>query len=246
MATGLSLGQFYGVDSIIEILAMFVSFQIAYYSNKIYKIIKERNYRFLSVGFLLIGISFIFQIIANLTILGRIRVEDLYFITHIFTDVGSSIGLVYFLSFGLYKLLYLAGFLFLFFMTTNIKNKENIFMYLYLGTVTIVFSIYFNSLFHITVILTLALIAMHFYGNYKKRRTFNTGLVFVAFLIMIIGHVFLLFSEDAPSLYIIGEFILLFGYSSLLLNQVKIKNEKKNKAGGFERHPRNSRKKKRS
>lgn len=230
MTAVLSLGQFYGIDSVIEILAMLVCFQIAYYSNRIYKIIKGRNYRFLSMGFLFVGISFMFKIVANLTILGRIQVEDLYFITHIFTEISSNIGLVYFFSFSIYKLLYLVGFLFLFFMTTETKNKENIFMYLYLGAITILFSVYFNILFHLTLIITLALLTIGFYENYKKRKTRNSGLVFWAFLVMTLGHVSLLFSDDVSSLYIVGKIILLIGFSALLLNHIRIKNEKKNKA----------------
>lgn len=227
MAPALSLGQFYGIDSIIELLAMLVSFQIAYHSNKIYKIIQNRNYRLLSAGFLFIGISFLFKIVANLTILGRIQVEDLYFLTHIFKDVGNSFGLVYFFSFSIYKLLYLIGFLFLFFMTTEIKSKENIFMYLYLGAITILFSIYFNSLFHLTLIVTLALLTINFYDNYKKRKTRNSRLVFSAFFVMMVGHIFLLFSETLPVLYITGKAVLLIGFSALLLNQIRMKNESK-------------------
>jgi len=229
MATGLSLGEFYGIDSVIEILIMLVSFQIAYYSNRIYKIIKERNYRLLSAGFLLISISFLFKIVSNLTVLEKINVEDLHFLSHILSEVGN-LGLIYFFSFGFYKLLYLSGFLFLFFTTTNIKSRENIFMYLYLGFVTILFSIYFNSLFHFTVAITLILLTANFYENYKRRKSQNTKLVFMAFAIMTLGHLFLLFSANISALYITGKAILLAGFSALLLNQVRIKNEKKNKA----------------
>lgn len=240
MVTGLSIGQFYGVDSVIEILVMLVSFQIAYYSNRIYKIIKDRNYRFLSAGFLLIGISLLFKIISNLTILQRIRIEDLHFVSHILAEVGN-LGLVYFLSFSIYKLLYLVGFLCLFMMTTDVKNKANIFMYVYLGAVTILFSIYFNFLFHLTVTITLALLTINFYGNYRKTKTQNAKLVFTAFAVITLGHISLLFSGTRPLLYIVGKVILLAGFSSLLLNQMKIKNEKKNKTRSSERHLRNSR-----
>ena len=117
--------------------------------------------------------------------------------------------------------------MFVFFMTTELKNKENIFMYLYLGAIAVLFSIYFNALFHLTLIITLALLTLGFYENYRKRKTKSAGLVFSAFLIMTLGHVALLFSENLPSLYIVGEFVLLVGFSALLLNQVRIKNESK-------------------
>ncbi|MBU2615986.1 MAG: hypothetical protein KKC19_02685 [Nanoarchaeota archaeon] len=245
MVTGLSFGEFYGIDSLIELLIFAVSLQIAYYSNRIYKILKERDYKLLSLGFLFIGLSLLFKIISNLTILERIKIDDLYFLNHLFLEFGS-LSITYLLSFSIYKFMYLIGFLFLFVMTTEIKNKKNIIMYIYLGAVTIFFSIYFNSLFHLTIALTLAMLTMNFYENYKKVMNRNTKTVFLAFFVMMFGHLFLLFSEDLPLLYIIGKITVLIGFASLLFNQIQINNEKKNKIGSPEGHSRTSRKGKRA
>jgi len=232
----LSIGQFYGIDSIIELITLGVALFIFYYTRKIFKITKEGEYRFLGLGFLAIALSFVFKIISNLTILYSIKLTQINFVAFI-TEQLENMSLVNFFSFTLYKLFYLAGFLLLFFMTTQVKNKEKAFLFLYLGIITILFSIYFNFVFHMTLILILLFLTFNFYQNYKNVKTKNSYLVFWAFLVILLSHIFLLFAETNYLFYLIGEIIMLMGFSFLLINQINIKNEqKKNKAGSIKGH----------
>jgi hypothetical protein len=231
----LSIGDFYGIDSIIEIMTFLVSFIVAYYSNKVYKIMKDPKYRLFSFGFLMIAISFLFKIIVNLTILHRIQIQETNFIitlAHL-----RNIDLISFFSNVLYKMFSLIGFLFLFFVETRTKSKEKMFLFLYLGILTIFLSIYFDFIFHLTLVIILFILITHFYENYNEFKSSNTFTVLAGFAIILISQIFFIFEATHPLSYLIGELLMLVGFCFLLVNQIKIKNEqKKNQARSSERH----------
>lgn len=246
MFFSLTLGRFYGIDSLIEFLIIIVSAIISLYSHKIYKILKEQNYRFFSWAFLSIAISFIFKIFSNFTVYQRIRIEGINFVYTVFSQ-PHYMPIVDFITFTLYKIFYLLGFLILFLILTKTEKKEKIFLFVYLSIVVILFSIYFNFVFHITLVLILLFLTRHFYENHKNHRTTNALLVFIAFLIILVSHLFFIFSEMHSLVYMIGEGLMLIGFSSLLINQIKIKlfykNGKKKQTGSNKRYLRNIAKK---
>jgi hypothetical protein len=86
MAFALSLGDFYGIDSLVEFLIIIVAFVISYYSHKVYKIINQKNYKYFSLAFLFLGISFIFKILSNLTIIHKIAIRNANFVFVIWTE----------------------------------------------------------------------------------------------------------------------------------------------------------------
>lgn len=246
MFLSLTLGRFYGIDSLIELLIIIVAGIISIYSHKIYKIVKEQNYKFFSWAFLLIAISFIFKILSNFTIYQKIKIEGINFVYTIFSQ-PSYMPIINFISFTLYNIFYLLGFLILFLILTKTDNKEKIFLFVYLGIIAILFSIYFNFIFHITLILILVFLTMHFYENHKNHRTTNTLLVFIAFLIMLISHISMIFSDMHSLFYMIAEGLMLIGFLSLLINQIKIKltykNGKKKQTGSNKRYLKHTAKK---
>jgi hypothetical protein len=236
MHTQFSIGNFYGIDSLIELITFGVSLIIFYYSRRIYHIIKEENYKFLSFGFLSLAAAFFFKIISNLTVLYKIELTEINLVNFV-VEKFEMMNTINFVSFTLYKIFYLAGFLLLFFMVADIKNKEKEILFFYLGFITILFSMYFNFIFHMTIVVILIFITIHFYENYKKVKTQNSYLVFLAFLIISFSHLFLIFLGVQPLFYLFGELLILAGFSFLLINQIKIKNEqKKNKAGSIAGH----------
>jgi len=243
MFFSLSLGRFYGIDSLIELLIIIVSAIIALYSHKIYKIVKEQNYRFFSWAFLFIAISFIFKIFSNFTVYQRIRIEGVNFVYTVLSQ-PNYIPILDFISFTIYKIFYIIGFLILFLLLTKTDKKQNIFLYAYLSIVVILFSIYLNFVFHITLILILIFLTYHFYENHKAHRTTNTKLVLIAFSIILLSHLFMIFSDMDPLDYMIAEGLMLIGFMSLLINQIKIKlafkNGKKKQTGSNKRYLRNT------
>ncbi|VVB78617.1 Uncharacterised protein [uncultured archaeon] len=228
MSVALSLGNFYGIDSAVEFLIIIVSIIIAYYSNKVYNLIRYKQFRFFSFAFLSIAISFIFKILSNLTIVHKMTIQNADFIFVVWHQF-EYMELLNFSSFILYKAFYLIGFLVLFFIITRTKDKEKIFLFSYFCIVAIILSIYFNFIFHITLVFILLFLANHFYENHEKIKSTNSLLVFVAFLIILVSHLFFVFSEMHSLFYLIGEILLLISFLCLLVNQIKLKRESKTK-----------------
>ena len=237
-----SLGKFYGIDSLVEVLMIIVSFIISYYSNKVYRLVKDKNYRLFSFAFLAIAISFIFKILSNLTVLHKVNIQVANFVFAVLTEF-ESIEVVNFVSLILYKSFYLIGFLILFLIITKTSNREKIFLFFYLSLIAILFSIYFDFVFHLTIIFILISLTYNFLINYNKRKSINAFLVFFAFLLLSIDHLFFILESFDPILYIIGEILSLIGFLCLLLNQIKLKNEKTNKVGSNKRPFRDTKRK---
>lgn len=227
MPLALSLGNFYGIDSVVEFLIILVSLVIAYYSNKIYNLIKDRHYRYFSFAFLAIAISFVFKILSNLTIIHRVVIERANFIFVIWHQF-QYMQLINFLSFIFYKTFHLLGFLILFFIVTRTKDKEKIFLFIYLSIIAIFLSIYFDFIFHLTLVFILFSLTHHFYENYNRKKSLNTKLVFIAFLLILLGQIFFIFEDVYILFYFVGEILLLIGFLFLLINQIKLKRESKN------------------
>lgn len=222
MFLSLSLGRFYGIDSLIELLIIIVAGIISLYSHKIYKIVKEENYRYFSWAFLSIAISYFFKILSNFTIINRMTVEKANFI-YIFTTPSKYMPIIDFFSFTFYKIFLLIGFLMMFLVLTKSEKKENVFLFVYLSIIAILFSIYFNFIFFMTVLLILILLTVHFYHNYKNHRTIYSLLVYLGFAIVAVCHLLFIFSDVHSLFYIIGEGLLLIGFMCLLINHIKIK-----------------------
>ena len=72
MVLQVSLGNFYGIDSLVELGIIIVAIMISYQSRKIYKIVNEKRYNYFAWAFLFIAISFVFKIVSNLTIINKV------------------------------------------------------------------------------------------------------------------------------------------------------------------------------
>jgi len=228
--------RIYGIDSFIEFLSMIISCIISYYSYRIYKTFKKGEFKYFSIAFLLIAISFLFKILSNLTFL---YYEEITEINSLFFVISNFevLELINFFSFLFYKLFNIIGFLMLFFIFTDTEKKEKIFLFSYLSLIVILFSIYLNSIFELTVVFILIFLTYYFYRNYEKLRTSNTFLVFIGFLFILISRLIFIFSEVHELIYFSGEIFRLLGFIALLVNLIKIKNEqKKNKVRSYKRH----------
>ncbi len=54
---------FYGLDSVFELVSLFVSFLIFVYALRLYRFSGEKKYKFFSFSFLSITLAYIFKII---------------------------------------------------------------------------------------------------------------------------------------------------------------------------------------
>ncbi|MFA5259346.1 MAG: hypothetical protein WC402_04715 [Candidatus Pacearchaeota archaeon] len=221
----LTLGNFYGIDSLFEFLVIIVASIISLYSYKVYSMLKNKNFKYFSFAFLFIAISFIFKILSNLTILHRVEIANLNSVI-VITSQFQYMRLIQFASFIIYKALYLLGALLLFFIATKTK-KQNKIMFVYLSVLVIILSIFMNFVFYLTLVFILTFLTSYYYENYKKNRLTNSFLVFLGFLLLSISQLVLIFSSFRPIIDIFGEILMLAGFLVLLINQIKIKKAAK-------------------
>jgi hypothetical protein len=235
MALTLSLGSFYGIDSLLDFTIALVAILIAYQSRKIYKLIKEQNYQYFSMAFFSIAIAFLLKIVANLTILNEVVFERTNLIITV-THELQEMQIVNLLGVTFYKIFLLIGYLILFLITTRTNKKEDILLFVYLGFLTVVFSIYFNFVFHLTVIMILTTMVLYFYKNYKRTNSKNSYMVYLAFLLILISHAVNLFYGLHVFVYLLAEIFVFTGFLILLINHTRIKNgQEKNKVRGNQR-----------
>ncbi|MEK6918333.1 MAG: hypothetical protein AABW51_05285 [Nanoarchaeota archaeon] len=240
MPFNISLGNFYGVDSLIDLLIVLTCFLVATQSRKIYSITKEKNYKIFSWAFLAIGTAFIFKILMNLTSYYYAVIRQAHFFAFIAEQL-ARMQVFYFVVFTTYSSLLILGFLTLLLATSKIEDKESMIGFLYLSVFTIVFSIYFYSLFHVSLFIIILFLLSHFYHNYRERKTPNSLKIFVAFILILISNFVGLFDDITPLMYLIDELLLLVGFSIILITHLKIKNgKKKDKIGSDQRFVRNS------
>ncbi|MFH1801844.1 MAG: hypothetical protein ABH864_00150 [archaeon] len=242
MALNISLGSFYGIDSLLDFMIILVAALIAYQSRRVYKLIKEKNYLRFSYAFLSIALAFVAKIIANLTIVYETKIEHVNFVVFV-THELQEMQIINLLGSTFYKVFLLIGFLILFLITTKTDKKEDVILFAYFAAISVLFSLYFNFIFHLTIIIILVALTTHFHNNYKKTKSGNSYKVYLAFLFILVSHVICLFYGIHVFVYLLGEIFVFAGFLILLVNHTKIKNGKeKDKVRGNKRPLRNSKK----
>lgn len=237
MVLEVSLGRFYGIDSVIDSLIVVVALLISFQSWRIHALVREKNFKYFSAAFFLIGLSYLFKVFANVTSVHRVIIQDANFVVVILQQFGYM-QLLYFITFTIHKALLVGGFLILFLIFTKTEKRETILVFFYLSFLAILLSIYYDAIFRLTLIVLLVALAVHFYRNHQRIRSTNSLLVFVAFSLIALSNVTGIF-QSCYACYLINEIILLVGFSVLFANHVKIHNEQeKNKARGRARHAR--------
>ncbi len=237
MAISLSLGNFYGIDSLIDTLIVIVSFMIFSQSKRIYNLIKDKNFNYFSKAFLLVAIAYIFKVFYNLTWVYHIKIVQANLV-QVFYEQLEVFQYLHLFSFILYKIFLIGGFLTLFLIFTKEFKKEQIILVSYLALIVIFCSILFNFIFYLTLVLVLFFITTYFYENYKKSKSKNSMLVFISFLIILFSNIVGIFYEFNPFIYLLQEVLLFFGFVILWINHFvfKTKNEKTYKIRDNKRH----------
>jgi hypothetical protein len=176
--------------------------------------------------------AFVFKIISNFTFIHKVEIaETFFFVVHKF----QTFQVINLISYSMYKAFFMMGFIFLYILTTNTKRRDNIFLLIYLSIITILFSIYFNSIFHLTTIVLAGFVTAYYYHNYYISKTPQKRLVLTAFTFILLSNVFFLFASTEILFYRLAEMLLLFGFLLIFVSQrVSLKskgnyNVKKNK-----------------
>lgn len=226
MALGISLGTFYGIDSLIDLLIVLTAFLVANQSRHIYQLTKENHYRYFSFAFASIGIGFLFKILSNLTSIYAVVLTRSNFIAELFEEL-VKMQLFYFGVFTLYKIFFVSGLLLLFLIFTKTQRKENLILFSYLSVISVLFSVYFTFVFHLTLALLSGFLVMYFRRNYLHQTTKRSYTTYLAFSLIFCGGLVGLIMGVHPLLYLVDEILFLVGFSIILATHMGVYHGKK-------------------
>src|SRR3989344_7287339 len=148
---------FRGHDSFIDAVSVFVLLLIAFFSIKYYKIKKNRNYLLLSVAFVLLSVSFLFKILTAIS--AYVGFENGRQISYAGLDCNSlgSPQSIMFIIYFIYHLIVFFG-LYVMYSVYQKQSDSNILLISYLIVVSAFFSNQYETMFHLTYLIMLALI----------------------------------------------------------------------------------------
>ena len=229
---------FYGIDAILEGIVVIVALLIAGYAYKVYKKLDERKFKFFSLAFLLIALSFLAKIFTHLVIVSQ-KIRDLAVGTMQISLANTNVSdLFYRFGFFFHIGLFLTALLLLFLVsekTLHQKEPLNMKMVLLALFFTFLITVFSNlkyllildlgiatitfpsvGFFYLTSLALMVMITFNYSKNYLKKKTNSTLLVAAAFILLALSQLIFLFDFVDTGFYIGGVIVELIGYLTLL------------------------------
>jgi len=218
---------FYGIDIVFEIFIAMITFLIANYGYRYYRISRDKRYKYFSLAFMLIGFSFISKILTNFSIYYEVlKTLDFGFIT-ITTKTIQVSDVLFSMGFFLFRVLLLSAFLLLLFVYEDVRSKKIKTLLIYYLLLTTFFSQYVFFIFHLNAALLLFMLFINAYENYIKKATKSSSIVALCFLTLTISQIVFIFSAINKLAYVIAEALQLFGFSLLLYDYATVSRDEK-------------------
>ena len=116
----------------------------------------------------------------------------------------------------------LLAFLILVLVSLKIKDKKMIVLLIYLLIISTTLVSASYVVFHVTLLIMLAILFLSYRKNYLKVKSLNAGMVMYSFLALLVSQVFFIFDGLVENFYVIGESIQVIGYLILLVAIMKM------------------------
>jgi hypothetical protein len=202
-------GWFFGANAALELVATIACFLILIAGYRAFNLSHDRKFKFFGLAFFFLGISFLARTLVHLLFF---KYSSTYIVKHVaeLFNYGSFF----------YIALTLAAYLIILTVSLDIGGKKTTALLFSLAFVGIFFSTIPLKIFHLFSLIVLAYILGHYLNNYLDKKNFTALLTFLAFLLILAGHVlFLNFIYSLFSVYVIYILAHLFqlgGYMVLL------------------------------
>ena len=207
---------FLGYDILFELLFILVTFFVALYSFKVYKLSKEAKPKLFGIAFLLISAGYFVQMLMNSIFFFFLK--DLIFTPR----QAYRILMTYAVSMYGYTFLLLIGLLVLVYMTFSVKKISVFLLLFFMSLMIMMFSVQKLFSFYILASLITLFVVVHFFKNYRKTGTINSLLVFIGFVLILASYLLFIFSTQIHLYYFLGHFSKLVGYLLILVNLLMI------------------------
>jgi hypothetical protein len=192
---------FFGVDFAVYGLCSFFAFLVAYFANTISQVSGKRSHYHLFISFALLGAGMLAVSLSSLMIF----IQPYLGITFPESVTGlDEVGywIYYITSLGAYGLL----------AYTYLSESKPEFMAALLPSWPLVYS-HFNLISLVLLSFTL----LHMVINFFSKKNFNCLLILVGFSLIALHHLLLLFMPFTDIIYLVSHFLLIVGFSLLVV-----------------------------
>lgn len=215
---------FIGFNVLFEILFAFMAGFLAVYSRRIYKICKERESLMFSISFLSLSIAYFLMAFINIVFISLMDDKIGALTIHRVMDLKALVV-------GVYLLLFVIGYVTLFYTTLKTKSLRVWFALV----VTSLLAIWLTSRPSLMVYslssLYLLLVAGYYGKQYKKTNNKNTLWIFIGFVSLILSNASLMMviNYSMPNAYVVSHILEAIGYAFIMVSLINILKHGKKK-----------------
>ncbi len=206
---------FFGYDVFLEVLFGIITFFVAAYALKLYRLTQEREFALLGTSFSLISLSYFVWSVINL-----LFVKELNESVRVLILPEINIFSVFWLY--LHIMLFMVGLVTLFYMTARI-NSPRVYSLLIVNSLLVVLLSYNKSLaIHLISSIILGFVAAYYGMAYARKKDIPIRNTFIAFSLFFIANCLLMFAGNSYSQYVLAHMVELVAFGVILFNLFSI------------------------
>ena len=204
---------FVGFDIFTELIFATITFAVAFFSFKVYRLSGQKEARLFGSSFLLISLSYIMWAIASFFIFSHYKGE----LTSLVIEKLAT-----FASIGVYTyiLFFAAGLITLAYTKLKVNDGRVYYIMLGLGLMLIVSSVNRIITFHILVAFLLTFAIYSYFIEYSINKNKKTLLVALSLSLLLFSSIGFIFSLEYYQAYITGRLTELLAYIFILISLI--------------------------
>jgi hypothetical protein len=224
---------FFGYDVALEMAFAIITFMVALFAFKVYRMTDQRPAQLFGFAFMLLSLSYIVQSIMNFLIISKVHEQ----VSHMMLMRSVLI----FDTFGIYAhiILSITGFSLLAYMTFHSERARLFLLLASLSLLTIFLAQNTLYIFFLVSSLLLVFITWHHIENYMNHRDPKVLLIVIAFLLLLFSEIHFLISVDHQLFYVVGHAFEFTAYVLILFNFYLV-HKHGQKTGAARDHPRHT------
>jgi hypothetical protein len=211
---------FFGFDIAMELLFALVTLAIAVVSAKMYWVSRDRKIGLFGVAFACIGVSYLIWAFANLWFVGAVNdgFKSVSLESFIFFDAIAAYAFMFLFTLGLVCIVYIS---------CDLREVKSFSLILGLALMVVAASEHKLVTFRLLSVFLLLFIVMRYINEYLEKRSTQSMYVLIGFTMLLLGSADFILSGAYYQTYIIGHFLELSAYLTLLVVLVKSIQPKK-------------------
>lgn len=201
-------------DLVVECFCLLTALIIASFSFHVFLLTKQRRHEVFSIAFFLLSAGIFLSVLFN----AAVQFEKLSIV------LRGYLGINYFWAFILFgsMILVLAGYLTILIVNEEIKSRKVIALLYVFSLLSAIVAHEVYILYHLIVVLVVAMLFGHFYRNYRVNTSNSSLLVMLAFASILVSEFLFALVIFDPVFYNLGNILRLVGFLLLLFSLISI------------------------